>query len=726
MGEERKSLGLNLLCYGVPALVLLLWAFFLRIEANYEGYSPNDCQQHRIYVDATFAALNRGKLPLELWGDHCCLGAPIFRSYQYLPHLLAAVLMKLTGRSSAWAVHFLTVVFWLLQFPAVFLACRILRLSLPLAALSTLLVPLISGPGLGALSLENYLMSGIGMFAQICAVPTLYLCAALALSLNGAVTQPLNPSRQWQSLSLACLLTLTFLFHHYVGFVGILFYLFSGMIALSLRWLSPRTFLKQSLGIGACVFILTSHQLYSIWQDSSLNFRNTWERPDLWLGHPLRDVIAVVLQGQFLDSQRTQLLSVLTFIGMISLFKRGTPRTIKVFGFFFVLGIYLLLGSRGMGHWAWAHLFPYIQSDRMIMFSHLSAVFLSGYGLYLVFLETRRRLAGRRYARWTLYSCYILAIAWVHNERLQRISSSAQQILRQASLRETLDPELFNKMGNREQRDRFWVDRYALSARWGAIPALTIFAEEGFPHVAISEHSMSYATEMPNLFDPRRRNDYEVFDIHRVVAGNDMPAPDFIELLYENPLLRIFKSPTRGLLDVIRIPSVSTAATPLEFRDSVHAWLRRAEPRKYASILPSSLLGRWPSMAPEPSPQGEPLGQVSQVTLFKDGNIAADFTSLEEGQYGVFRMSFHPNWQVLVDGKNQPNLFVGPGYLGFPLPKGTSHVEISFPEDPIRMQLFYLGGILFLGLLVYLSVSLWAARAKERFPHRVLSPPVEI
>src|SRR5882757_7452770 len=98
----------------------------MKDEAAYAGFSPNDCVQHSQYVSKTFDALQQGRLPLDLWSDNCCLGSPIFRSYQYLPHLLAAGLMKLTGMGAAQSVHFLIVFFWLLQFPAAYLACRLL------------------------------------------------------------------------------------------------------------------------------------------------------------------------------------------------------------------------------------------------------------------------------------------------------------------------------------------------------------------------------------------------------------------------------------------------------------------------------------------------------------------------------------------------------------------------------------------------------------------------
>lgn len=67
----------------------------------------------------------------------------------------------------------------------------------------------------------------------------------------------------------------------------------------------------------------------------------------------------------------------------------------------------------------------------------------------------------------------------------------------------------------------------------------------------------------------------------------------------------------------------------------------------------------------------------------------------------MFKMSYHPNWQVKLDGKPTTKLAVFPFYLATSASPGTHNIEFTY--QPNKLKVVLLAGELFIGILFLLK-----------------------
>ncbi|MGH9559085.1 MAG: YfhO family protein, partial [Bryobacteraceae bacterium] len=82
--------------------------------------------------------------------------------------------------------------------------------------------------------------------------------------------------------------------------------------------------------------------------------------------------------------------------------------------------------------------------------------------------------------------------------------------------------------------------------------------------------------------------------------------------------------------------------------------------------------------------------------------------------YVLFKMTWHPNWHALVDGKPVKTAMLSPGFLGVPVNGGRHHVELRYQPEAWRWILAILGAIAALIAL--------AAEHRDRLPRIAFAP----
>ena len=57
----------------------------------------------------------------------------------------------------------------------------------------------------------------------------------------------------------------------------------------------------------------------------------------------------------------------------------------------------------------------------------------------------------------------------------------------------------------------------------------------------------------------------------------------------------------------------------------------------------------------------------------------------------MIKTTYHPDWQVFVDGVLTPDFMVSPSYIGVSLPAGKHTVDAIYRADPIKPPLVLVG-----------------------------------
>src|SRR5438552_9054938 len=164
----------------IVALPMLFNAFALLPEVAYEPPNVNDDAEHVLFIQQASDAWASGQDPLDFWVPQLELGFPQFLYYQNLPHLLVAVLGKLTfGLVSLRALFDLVRYALLVGFPlTVFWSMRRLGFSDVAAAIGAAAGSFLSGSHRYGFEYDSYVWRGLGVYTQIFGMHLSFLALA--------------------------------------------------------------------------------------------------------------------------------------------------------------------------------------------------------------------------------------------------------------------------------------------------------------------------------------------------------------------------------------------------------------------------------------------------------------------------------------------------------------------------------------------------------------------
>jgi hypothetical protein len=263
------------------------------------------------------------------------------------------------------------------------------------------------------------------------------------------------------------------------------------------------------------------------------------------------------------------------------------------------------------------------------------------------------------------------------------------------------------------------------SFRLGSTQIYMLLGVYGVDITQFLPETWSPLSENDQNFDERVPSDYDLLNTRYIVAPKDEGFPPQAKLDSTFGPFQLYIVPTTGWFDVVTSPMlVKTDKT--NFVNIVHVW-HRSYPRQWKM---------YPLISVEKNPD-IPAGtrrviQMKDVATFEENgqksNIFTDFPfvfpeatvsgkivneHVEKQTYQatvevpencvscmvMFKMSYHPNWQVKVDGMDTKKYAVFPFYLAAPLTPGTHTVEFIHYPNKLKVILIVLEiitGIIFL------------------------------
>jgi hypothetical protein len=668
----------------------------------------NDGVMHLLALQQAVTALASGQDPTDLWVAPIAMGYPLFHYYQHLPYVLPAALYVLTSSVLPVPLQIAGLFDWtgyllLSAFPlSIYWSMRRFGFARLPSALTSLAAPLIATDGLFGFDFNSYVWIGYGLYTQLWGM--LLLPPALA---QGYAVLRDGRGYFWAVLLLAA----TSLSHLAFGYVAL-----ASLIALTF-FASPRrepwSSLKRLAPLLLAVALVSSYFLVPLVLDSAYLNRSVWDRQDKYDSYGHEWVLGMLARGELFDHGRFPSLTILAGVGLAACLYRWREQQYRVP---LVLSVLWLLLYFGRPTWGFLLDITPLSRDlylhRLIAGVHLGGIYLIGLGLAVPLSWASARK--RTHLLIVPIILTVLLLLPVYRERVAYLETNARLMM--------------------ESRDAHAADRehiaalvewlkaappgrvYAgLAGTWGkqyqvgGAQMYGLLTQAGIDTLGFLYHPWSLNGDVQVLFDERRPEQYNLFNIRYVVAPVDRALPDFVRPLRDFGRHRLYQVDTTGYLDLVG-SDLSFVGGKGDFYAAASRWLGSDQPRvkQHPSLLFGGAkpdyrrtfpLSEAVTLTPrDVLPTEAPRGRVVAETIKSNAYLAE--VEVERESTLMLKATYHPNWHAYVDGLETTTVMLMPSYVGVQVAPGRHQVRLEYRPQPLR------GYLMILGLLTLVLVAL--------------------
>ena len=667
--------------------------------------SNNDDATHFLLIQRASEALANGENVLDHWVPQLELGFPWFIYYQPLPALLVVLLHRaLFGLVDLLTVFNAVRYVLLVGLPiTVFWSLRRMGVAAAGAAMAAAASPLLSGDFRYGFDYDSYIWRGFGMFTQLAAMHLSFVTVAVAWS---ALRSRKRSDIVWLALALAALV-LTHLIYAYMmamtlgvlAIVGsesredivrrVLRLVYAGIPAAALSAWLWLPFIAQPAFLGASPYL----------------------QAEKYDSYGAAKILGWLVSGDLMDHGRLPVITALTALGIVAaIFLRRTPlaRTALVL---FVLWLVLYFGRPTLD--GLVSLFPMhdgLLLHRFIGSVELFAIVLVGIGAAWAYelatssLPSSLRLSPRlRLALAGVVALLVLAPAMV--ERASFYASNATW-MRQTQAAIDSDVDARTILSSLRTRPAGRVFAGLRSTGYGplmdfAIPFNSVrFSDllvySAIPVVAAPYSSLSLNADLMWDFAIDRPEDYQLLDVRYVVAPSGTAMPAFLQPITRTTRYVLYAAPTTGYAVYGAIVDREVLSTQRGLFAVNRPWFNGADVaalRFHRFDFPAASDGATAAGeaagCPRPAYTYERV-QPSRIDVVVGCPVASSL---------VFKVTYHPNWHVTVDGHDADTFMVSPSFVGVSLPAGDHFVTAEYRSTPIKTPLFALAVLVLVAML---------------------------
>ena len=703
--------GSELAGIGLLACAVFFNAFFLAPELRIGRLAPNDSTFHLAASERLGESLKSGEPLLDPWVSEWSLGYPVWRSYQPLPHLLAAGVLALSPGVEAHATWFAALQYLLIVLlPAsVYLGARLLGLAPGAAGLAACLAWAPSawgdfgryGLGYGAATWR-----GSGLFTQLVALHLLLPCL-------GVLTRACDSGRRRPLAAL--LLAVTSLSHIVFGYVA---FLSAGLVAVvGVRGERARRTVRLAAIILGALLLLAWFAVPLLLARATIN-HSRWEDAAKWdsFGAPM--ILSELLSGRLLDAGRAPILSLLVLVGAVAsalAWREVVPRRLLA-----LTGTWLLLF---FGRATWGHLLLLVgipgdfHLHRLQAAFEISMLLLAAWGLarLVSFCWRTDRRVGAAVA-----SVIAIALVMIGTDRARYLRENAAWGEANLSAFATEKSDVEATLGDVSAilAERPGRVSAGLAATWGsgfkvgAVPFYAFLTRAHMDEASFLYHSMSLTSDVMVLRNEQNPAHDVAFGVRAIVAPVTQPPAPHWRRRAIHGRFAVYEASGEGYFGLVDVSARYTGPLATAYEPSA-AWLGSTLP-SYGIVaalgggepaLPA--FGRW---APFPSPSAElltPRGQIVSET--KNGEVYSARVSLVRECHVLVKITYDPALRATIDGHDAPLLRVTPGFAAVRVPAGFHDVAVRYQPGGLRPMLLILGLSLFAAFVWFLRQPRFAA-----------------
>ncbi len=530
----------------------------------------------------------------------------------------------------------------------------------------------------------SYSFSGYGLYSQLFAMFFLLPAAGALSRFIRKGEMPLATIL----LSMACFLS-QIIYGYILGVTALLLTLFTPGPGGLLKAL------KRLLLLGVCMGILLSFFIAPFMTEKQLLARSVWEHQWKWDSYGHRKILNLLMTGQLLDGERLPVLTIAATLGfLIALIRRKSYDLIAVTLFTAWLLIYF-------GRPTWGpllKLFPLSHSipwHRFIAGVHMSSLLLIGSciaGISRLFRYEKYFLT--RFLMFLAVVC-LLAPCWISQYEYMKkpegnLISNRNYIKRDINFREAYKV-LTNGLEGRAYAGM--ASNWGKTFKTGHVPVYAVLSRNSIDNLGYLYMAMSLNTDFQVQFNDLRTAHYRIYNIQRVIA----PAGRHFHILEPYSRIgrfQIYEAPGGGWFDLIKTP-IALCGDQASRYPFIKTWMNGGWPERkiHAAVFEDTadaedfpvIINTNESEALLPPPtkfNADFPGEVFSETV--ESQVYCANVETPKPCVLMFKMTYHPQWIITVDGKQTSHFMVTPAMTGIRLQPGKHHVVCRYDPGALK------------------------------------------
>ncbi len=679
------------------------------------------------------------------WVPNWAQGYNLPYYYSHIPQMLIVGSYRLFHLPiSLFQYYHLIIYCFLCLFPlSLFLAFRILKFPWLTAGIAALLASHISTDGLYGIDQTSFLWRGWGLSSQLFALLWFTLTIAYAIRF---VTDDNKKGKQMWPL-LFSILFLVFTTAGHLG-IGMMAFMAIGVICLApaitnvftqepIKQIRQQAWMgiKQLMTIAVPAIVLLSYWIVPAFMKNDFHNISVWDPVWKFNSFGAIEVITKLVNGELFDFGRFPVFTFLVLIGLIACFvdkkaKLEEQKTTKILPLVFLFFLIIFFGKTTFG--SLLTIIPGMSEfhgHRFIVGLHLAGLFLAPIGIAWIIkqigtlgktpmqiLITQAIIPAiiivscclSLFPKTVEYAAYNNTLILQGNTNYEKIDANTKLLFEILNdLEKTRPGRVYALRGNEGKDFRIASTAYYMH-----------LSTYGIPTVLWLPETWSLNSDTEQFFSEDNASHYMLYNIAYVVAPPSKKPQAFWTLIKENSEWILYEVKTEGYIGVGTAPSIiATKKTSLV--NIVHLWIQSAveklliypEVRLTKANLQDESLPRFtmtdevtyktmddishnlfaePPMYASPAATPLPITMLSQsedtdMVFHATVKVTKDCPTCVV----VLKETYHPNWQVTVNGKKEKLISVFPLFSALRLETpGTYDIVFSYTPSPVKKILF--------------------------------------
>ena len=499
--------------------------------------------------------------------------------------------------------------------------------------------------------------------------------------------------------------------------------------------------------VYAVSFLLLSYWLVPLVLNSQYHNRSFWDAPWKWDAFGFRETTTKFLNGELLDYGRVPILTLVTLLGFFV-----ALRNFESLGFFVLLSALWFLSLFGRPTFGvLIDELPVLRElhlHRLIAGFHLASLYLMGIGFAALVnviaqfiarllngrgLPAPNRMVSGKFATTIATGVVTLLLLPVFRERYQFLALNTQWI-KENNISYRQDWQDFEKIVEKLRAlpyGRIYAGRagnWGKDFKVGMVQVYMVLNNCGFDTVGWLPETWSLNGDLEQFFDEGRWEHYNLFNVRYVVASDKQSLPSFAKLIESSGRYRLFEVDTSGNFAFVSSPLLVRANKDSIF-NLLHLWmdsgwvekdlhptiafgddsrftdydLRIAMKTLNSYEQDGELHSLWEKnpFAEIPDTRYKILDTAKILEDIKGPNFFRAKVETSEPTILMLKASYHPQWQVFVDGKKKQTMMLAPMYIGVEIDEGTHQVEFRYQSSPPKKTLTIVSLMGLVGLLSF-------------------------
>lgn len=696
------------------AVPILLNAIALFPELLNSTPSDNDQIFHYLFIERANQALAAGDNPFDHWLPELEAGFPQFLYYQNLPHLTVVALHHLVLERIG-LLRLLNLLRYLLMvsFPlTVYWSMRRMGFSMIAAAVGAAFSSTLSSRLDYGFDYHSYIWIGNGMFPQLCAMHLMFIGAACLYDM-------LEQGKGFAAAAIASsAVVLSDLLYGYIFAVAALILWLLSMLkqlanssgATDARAKALRLFTRFAIVTFLALLISAYQTIPFLHQVQYLNTRIGAGG----LGHASIGVTgawANLLGGHLYDNHRLPVLTLLVLLGIgYGVVARSDQAKIGLV--MFATFMFLTFGRGLLGSFSvllpLSHLVPF---SRFLAGGDFGAILLAGLGGELIWNRWPWKFRGDRTIAPLVLLAALCAIALVERWTFYRPMQDAME----ASARELDDDTDLAQVISALKAappGRVYAGSRGNWGTWMNVGSTCVYDLLPIEMFATLMPWQSLSLNTPYLWRLNIPSEKlcRLFNIRYLVIPRALKPPSFYRPLLFTSRYNLYQVESGGYIQLGQISKVLAMPSAVKFFNVNTGWIASDAPdhERYLAYRPSleksdlnqDIANPGSATEDDPSP-----GVVENETVTPD-SFSAQVTATASALV-IFKTTYHPNWHVFVDGREQPAFMVSPSFIGTQLTPGRHQVTAEYRSSKLKKFLMILSCLALVATIGIGVVQAW-------------------